>query len=808
LINHNINPLELEQAIFVNQIKLLFKQYIIGFISSMSISIAVLILLWESGNSTHLVYWFIILNSILLFRLYIVFFYRSNIDSTDYASWYLRYKLFLVSAFLLGATWGLIGTVLFPQESSIQQVFVIVILVGLISGALPIMFYVKKVYFAFVVPIIVPFMISHALEEESTYIALNFITLFYFIMMVQSARRGEDSIIESIKLRFENMDLISELKQTKINLTHSKDDLEERVEERTLNLIHLKDELYQQKNLAEMTLSSIADGIITTNARGEIIQMNASAEKLTGYTEDNIAGLKCSEYIKLIDEFKNTPIENPVERSLYEKRTINNISHCLLVSRDNTTIAIKESIAPIFSLSGEVLGAVIVIHDINKERIYRLQLAHQATHDKLTGLYNRFAFEEKLRDVLKSRAAGKQQHAMIYIDLDDFKVVNDSCGHAAGDELLKQISLIMPRYLHSENIIARLGGDEFGVLIQNTSTQISQTICDNLLKQIRAFRFNWQKKTFNIGASFGLFVFSSKSQSIDNIMSISDIACYTAKERGRNRVHTYSPNDKELIGRRSEINWVNKISQSIEDDRLILYSQPIVSSRDANGKVRHAEILLRMLDDKGKIIHPAPLISAAERYHMMPKIDRWVISKIFEYYEDGLLNLFNGNYTIAINLSGISLADNQLLLFIEDLLRNSSFPAKCICFEITETAAISNMAIALNFINKMRKLGCKFAIDDFGSGVSSLAYLKNLPVDYVKIDGCFVRDMANDPIDYAMVESIHKLVTLNGKKSIAEYVESKEIMDNLIEIGVDYLQGYAISKPIPLIEESTKAVTI
>lgn len=804
------NDISLEQAIFIEQIKLLFKQYILGFVSSLSISIVALILLWESSNSSDLIKWFIALNSILFFRFYIVFFFKANIQDTDYASWYLRYKFFLVSAFLLGATWGLLGTVLFPQESSIQQVFVIVILVGLISGSLPIMFYVKKVYFAFVTPILLPFILSHSLEHEheTTFIVLNLITLFYFTMMIQSARRGESGIIASIKLKFDNIELIDQLEETKENLIYAKDALEERVEERTKNLEHVKDELIQQKHLAEMTLNSIADGIITTDASGRIIHMNASAEKLTGYTEKNIAGLNCSVYIKLIDEFNNTPIDNPIERAIKEKCTINNISNCLLVSKDNSTIAIKESIAPIFNSLNEVLGTVIVIHDINKERIYRLQLAHQATHDKLTGLYNRFAFEEKLRDILKNNNNLARHYAMVYIDLDDFKVVNDTCGHAAGDELLKQISIIMPRHLHVENIFARLGGDEFGVLIKDTSTQAAQNICDILLKQVRTFRFNWQKKTFNIGASFGLFVFSTKSQSIDNIMSIADIACYTAKENGRNRVHTYSPNDKELLGRRSELNWVNKISQSIEDDRLVLYSQAIASSKNPNGEIKHVEVLLRMLDDNNKLVHPAPLISAAERYHMMPKIDRWVISKIFEYYENGDLNLYDGDFTIAINLSGISLADNQLLPFIENLLRQSSFPAKCICFEITETAAISNMAIAMNFINKMRQLGCKFAIDDFGSGVSSLAYLKNLPVDYVKIDGCFVRDMDNDPIDYAMVESIHKLVTLNGKKTIAEYVESKEIMDNLIKIGVDFLQGYAISKPVPLVAEETETATL
>lgn len=798
MLNNSNNSLE--QDIFISRIKLLFAKYAIGFYNALAVAIVTLIVLWGIVEPRHLIAWFSAMLMLLLIRYYLVYRAKKSDEPQSYRVWYRYYQIYLVTALLLGLVWGLLGTVLFPEENDAYQAFVLIILTGISAGALPLMFQVKEVFVAFVVPIILPFTINLLFEQEKAYLGISFLAVFYFVGMYLVARRGEHGVIESIKLGFENRDLIKELEQAQTHLLAAKDELELRVEERTSKLIMVSNELSRQKEMAETTLSSIADGIITTNERGEIQNMNASAEVLTGYKQAEVIGMDGAKCIRLIDDEENAPFENPIHIALQEKRAINNLPPFLLVRKNNSTIAIKESIAPIFNPAGDVLGAVIVLHNVNNERLYRLQLAHQARHDVLTGIYNRFAFEVSLKKLLHDTRHQSHQHAVVYIDLDDFKIVNDTCGHAAGDELLRQLSLIMPQYLQTQDMFARLGGDEFGIIIANTDRQQAKQVCEQILKQIREYRFIWQNKTFNVGASIGLFIFSAKSQTLETIMSAADIACFTAKELGRNRIHIYSREDQGLATRRIELDWVNKIRESIEEDRLLLYSHPIIATNDVTGPIKHIEVLIRMLDDNDVLVSPGPFISAAERYHLMPQVDRWVVNKILEYYEDGRLDIGNDGYIIALNLSGVSLVDDELLLYIEQRIKQSNIRPECICFEITETAAIANLSVAIRFISKMRKLGCKFAIDDFGSGVSSLSYLKNLPVDYVKIDGSFVRDMVNDPVDYAMVESIHKLVALNGKLSIAEYVESELIMDNLKDIGVDYMQGFAIALPEPLLK--------
>jgi len=790
--------IELDQQFFINRVKLLFDQYIVGFLTTIAVALVTIVVLWGQDDNSALLIWFGLVLAILSTRLYIVYGGKNSLVK-DYRYWQRRYQAFFLTAFLLGTVWGLLGTYFFAKADSVHQAFIIVILVGMSSGALPLMFQIKNVFIAFVAPILLPFAIFHATGDEIMYQGISFLALFYFTGMYLVAKRGERSIIESIKLRFENYELINELEQAKSRLLTAKNSLEQRVKERTVELERVNEGFFQQKELAETTLKSIADGIITTDEFAILQNMNASAEKLTGFQKNEVSGLKFSECIKIVDENGNEIIEEKIQDSLNNLCTIHVTSQCLLLYKDQSCVAVKVSIAPIFNSSRNILGVVIVLHNINKERLYQLQLTHQANHDALTGLHNRFAFEQYLKQLLNEEGAKNAQHAVIYIDLDNFKIVNDSCGHAAGDELLKQLSIIMPDNIPSKDMLARLGGDEFGIIIKNISSDESKEICEQLLTQLRGFRFSWQTNTFSVGASIGLFVFTTEYQTIENIMSAADIACFTAKERGRNRLHTYSREDQELIYRKNELNWVSKINDAIENDRFILYSQPIIDSNAIDGAVRHIEILIRMLDDNNEILPPGHFIAAAERYNMMPQVDRWVINKVFEYFNNNPLNIMTDDFIIAINLSGNSLADKELLTYIEEKLKSAQLQARHFCIEITETAVISNMSLAIQFIKKMRGLGCKFAIDDFGSGLSSLGYLKNLPVDYVKIDGCFVRDMANDPVNYAMVESIHKLVSLNGKITIAEYVESDEIIALLNDIGIKHMQGYALGKPARLI---------
>jgi len=444
---------------------------------------------------------------------------------------------------------------------------------------------------------------------------------------------------------------------------------------------------------------------------------------------------------------------------------------------------------------------VMVFHDCSNERQLKHQLSHQASHDSLTGLANRRKFEHCLEELLTNARKYNSSHALIYLDLDQFKVVNDTCGHVAGDELLSQISVVLKAEVRDSDILARLGGDEFGILLEKSTVRKAKNVAEKLRQAVRNFRFVWQDKTFELGVSIGLTNITAESEDSASLLSAADVACYTAKEMGRNRIHVYTDGDVDLAKRQGEMQWVSRIKQALDENRLCLYGQVIVPVVADPNDATHFEILVRMLDEQGELIPPGAFLPAAERYNLMPAIDRWVISHAFAAYSSlGCTQSSSGEgCQLSINLSGTSLNDDDFLKFIHAQFKEHNVPPQNISFEITETAAVANLAKAVHFMNDLKATGCRFSLDDFGSGISSFAYLKNLPVDYLKIDGNFVKDMVNDPIDWAMVESITKIGHVMGLKIIAEYVETKEIMNELQKIGVDYGQGYDIGKPKPLL---------
>ncbi len=417
-----------------------------------------------------------------------------------------------------------------------------------------------------------------------------------------------------------------------------------------------------------------------------------------------------------------------------------------------------------------------------------------AFHDALTGLFNRSEFERRLVNALKS-ARADVQHAVFYLDLDQFKIVNDTCGHVAGDELLKQIALILKGPVRGRDTLARLGGDEFGVLLEHCSLTHALEVAERMLNLVKEFRFAWLDQTFTIGASIGLVMLDSASQTHTELLRAADMACYAAKDKGRGRVQVYHADDVELMRRRGEMEWVSQLNQALSDDQFVLHKQRIVSL--AGNTVGPAcEFLLRLQGHDGKLILPGAFIPAAEHYNLMPKLDRWVLTHAFEY----LVRQFSTRQAHVdniyfINLSGATLGDSGYLNFVQEALTHTGLPPQSICFEITETAAIGNLTNALSFIQNVRALGCKVALDDFGSGLSSFSYLKTLAADYLKIDGAFVRDMLTDPMDAAIVAAINNIGHVAGMKTIAEFVEHPDIKIELARIGVDYAQGYAIHRP-------------
>jgi len=557
-------------------------------------------------------------------------------------------------------------------------------------------------------------------------------------------------------------------------------------------------QLFAEKERAQVTLESIGDAVITTDVRGLIDYINPVAETLTGWRGAEARGQPLQVVCRMLDETTGEAQLNPVETVLREGASIKVTSDVLLLRRDGTQIAINETAAPIRDRAGAIAGVALVLHDVRREREYATQLSYQASHDALTGLINRREFEHRLGLALTSAREFGRHHAVMYLDLDQFKLVNDTCGHAAGDELMRQISMLLQQRLREGDTLARLGGDEFGVLLENCPAEHAVRIADELRQTVSDFHFIWHTRTFAIGVSIGLVNITDHAMTLADVLSAGDAACYMAKEKGRNRVQVYHPKDSELAVRHGEMEWVARIHGALDADRFCLFAQEIVAVDAPHRPSSLLELLVRMVDEHGQLVPPMAFIPAAERYSLMPAVDRWVIRTAFATIA-GLHARGEPPATYMINLSGVSIGTDDFLGFIREELVRARIGGKSICFEITETTAIANLGKAAHFIGELRALGCRFSLDDFGAGMSSFGYLKHLPVDFLKIDGSFVADMLVDPIDSAMVEAINRIGHVMGKRTIAESVESNGVLASLRRIGVDYAQGYAIAKPKPFV---------
>jgi len=458
----------------------------------------------------------------------------------------------------------------------------------------------------------------------------------------------------------------------------------------------------------------------------------------------------------------------------------------------------QETRRKMFLLAGVALVFAIVIAWLVIHRIgeKNRRISYQASHDELTGLINRREFERHLEYLIELATSDEREHALLYMDLDQFKIINDTCGHLAGDDFLRQLAVIMKSKLRKADILARLGGDEFGILLMDCPQDKAEDIGEVLRTSVENFHFFWGERSFTAGISIGVVSVSANGMSTAIALSTADTACYMAKEAGRNRVHIAAVDDHEIIKHRGEVKCVTRIKEALEQDRFCLYCQPVVPVRADLALQPHVEILVRMIAADGSLVQPGSFIPSAERYNLMTAIDQRVVTQALGWLEAQVPG--SDLPVFMINLSGQSLSDEQLLAYIEGRLSTSRVSPAQLCFEITETAAVSNLASAVEFIETLKQLGCRFALDDFGSGLSSFTYLKRLPVDYLKIDGSFVREIANDPISYAMVKSINDIGHVMGKQTIAEFVETPAILEELKTLGVDYAQGYGIARPQPL----------
>lgn len=554
--------------------------------------------------------------------------------------------------------------------------------------------------------------------------------------------------------------------------------------------------LYNEKELLRVTLHSIGDAVITTDATGRVTFINPIAEELSGWTQEEARGQPIEKIFHLVHEATRKPIPNPVTTCLKEQRIETVPEYSLLVGHDGIHFAVQDSAAPIYGVDGQVQGAVLVFQDVTRARAMAQQVVHQATHDALTGLANRREFENRLQRALTRAKSDHETHVLCYMDLDQFKVVNDTCGHAAGDELLRQVATLFSTQMRGRDTLARLGGDEFGILIEHCTLEQATRVTEALLKIVQDFRFVWEKQSFQLSASIGMVAINHDSDSAQTIMRLADSACFAAKDAGRNRIHIYREGDETLAKRQGELQWVNGLQQALESDRLLLFAQPI-RPLEPGPESQCFELLLRLVDQDQQLVLPGAFLPAAERYHLAVRIDRWVVAAVLRMLR-AHPNLLKNTGFCTINLSGQSVNDEDFQRFVFDELSNNGIVSSALCFEITETAAIANLSMAKRFMETIKTRGCRFALDDFGSGLSSFSYLKNLPVDFVKIDGVFVKDIADDPIDLAMVSSINEIGHLLGKKTIAEFVETEQTLDMLRSMGVNYAQGNVISKPLPL----------
>ena len=560
----------------------------------------------------------------------------------------------------------------------------------------------------------------------------------------------------------------------------------------------IEEQLFNEKERALVTLESIADGVITTDQDGLVEYINSAAEALTGWRRVDAIGQPFTRIYQIRDDNLSDDSGRMLDRVLSGHTVIAETSALNLVSRDEIEHAVMHTAAPIYSQRRDVIGAVIVFHDVTSARALQQQLSHQATHDALTGLLNRSAFETMASELLGHARTESGEHMLAYLDLDQFKLVNDTCGHIAGDELLRQVALLLKAQLRTGDTIARLGGDEFGILLRQCNVEHGVQVAEKIRTAIHDFRFPWGDKQFAIGVSIGLANISADTEGLSQLLSIADAACYAAKDLGRNRVHVYQPNDMELAHRQGQMQWVSRIREALDKDRLRLYFQTIAPTRRATSLSGHYELFVRMLDDDDNVVPPGAFIPAAERYNLMSEIDLWVIRNALAWIGDQQRRNPDTIRLCSLNLSGASVGDETCLNEIRDCFKRYRVDPRRVCFEITETAAIANLRLATRFIKELKTIGCRFALDDFGSGLSSFGYLKNLPVDYLKIDGAFIREIDKNEMDAVMVQSINTIGHQMGLKTIAEFVESQAIIDVLETIGIDYVQGYHIDPPRPL----------
>ncbi|SEC27193.1 EAL domain-containing protein [Terriglobus roseus] len=551
--------------------------------------------------------------------------------------------------------------------------------------------------------------------------------------------------------------------------------------------------MQEERDRLEVTLLSIADGVICTDAEGRVTMMNPVAEAMTGWPREEAMSHPVEEVFDLFLEETRMPVRNPIRDCLLHNRPFYLQDGVSLRVRNGPSRDVQDSAAPIHAHDGRIAGAVLVFQDVTRMRSIQREIAFSSTHDALTLLPNRRQFETALNESLMRTISTGTRSTVCFLDLDRFKVVNDTAGHTAGDVLLKSVAELLTRHVRTTDVIARLGGDEFAIILEDCTPAQAEPTLQRIMDAISALGFVWEERSFPISASLGVAEMTDKSD-IANVMKQADVACYAAKNAGRNHMSVYHPDNGEVYDRHHQLQVASEIRDAIHANRFTLLAQPIVSTRGETAP--RYELLLRMQDRKGEMISPGSFIPAAERYDLMADLDRWVLTQALERRGAALAAV--PDLQLSINLSANSLNDAKFLPFFLDLLQRSPLQPSALTFEITETSLINNLLNASAVIEKVRCTGCKVALDDFGIGMSSFSYLRSFRVDFIKIEGSFVRNIPQSAVDMTIVRSINNIAHEVGAQTIAEFVEDDEILQRVTELGIDYAQGYAVGRPEPI----------
>lgn len=552
------------------------------------------------------------------------------------------------------------------------------------------------------------------------------------------------------------------------------------------------------RNRAVATLDSIGDGLLTTDAAGRIDFLNPRAADLLGRTPAEVDGRPFSEVVSVVDEADRRVLSDPVMQCLSTGANVSIGRRAVVLrSADGSEHGIELTAAPLLGSLGQIEGCVVLLHDVTELRGIARQMSYQASHDALTGLVNRHEFERRLQDCLETARTGRQSHVLCYLDLDRFKVVNDTSGHMAGDGMLREIATLLKRAVRDSDTVARIGGDEFAVLLAGCPLEKAIQIAQDISVATRDFRFAWKDKSFQVGVSIGLVEIGRESAGADDVLAAADSACYVAKNRSAGQIHVYSAVDEVTARQRGEIHWLQRLQQALRDGRFLLYTQEILASPPGSQRGPALEVLVRMVGDDGAIIGPGEFLKAAERYRLMPMVDRWVVQAALTALGSGALHLPRGR-SLTINIAGQTIADDGFLEFVVDCLDQTGVVPQQLCFEVTEASVIGNYEHARRFVGVLHGMGCSFALDDFGSGVGSFTQLRSIPMDYLKIDGAYMRNLGDDSVNQAMVQAMVRLARTLNFSVIAEQIEDQATLTLAQRMGVDYAQGFAISRPEPM----------